>query len=352
MLSKNGFEDYSTKFALSKIESFLMNRLTKYSKFIVVIFFVLNLGATSFSQNKLSPYVNNQGQLNYSSLDNWYSRKLKESVLLSGNTIELYGVGKVDTKADLFDMKLKDPASPWGTTNVYAKMVLDVGNTRVIPEKRENGYCCRLETKIRKDNIAGFKVDVLLAGTLFVGEMIEPVHGMKDPIKNVNQGIPFTGMPKAVKFDYKYNVGKTRVQATTNISTVAGSDKAEFAIILQKRWEDAAGNVFATRIGGARQFYTGAQTKWIIGATYPLAYGDFTHLPQYDPKTMGLIPSVAEVYVKNTKGKMVPLVETGWGKTGEVPTHMILYFTSSYQGVEYMGSTESVFWVDNIELVY
>jgi len=267
MLSKNGFEDYSIKFALSKIESFLMNRHTKYSKFMVVIFFVLNLGTTAFSQNKLSPYVNNQGQLNYSSLDNWYSRKLKESVLLSGNTIDLFGVGKVDAKADLCDMKLKDPASPWGTTNVYAKMVLDVGNTRVIPEKRENGYCCRLETKIRKDNIAGFKVDVLLSGTLFVGEMIEPVHGMKDPIKNVSQGIPFTGMPKAVKFDYKYNVGKTRVQATTNISPVSGADKAEFAIILQKRWEDANGNVFATRIGGARQFYTGAQQQWVNGAT-------------------------------------------------------------------------------------
>jgi hypothetical protein len=335
-----------------KIEAVLMNRHTKYSKLIVVTFFVLNMAISAFAQNKPSSFVNNSGQLNYSSLDNWYSRKLKESVLLSGNTIELYGVGKVDAKADLFDLKLKDPVSPWGTTNVFAKMVLDVGNTRVIPEKRGNGYCARLETKIRKDNIAGFKVDVLLSGTLFVGEMIEPVHGMKDPIKNVSQGIPFTGMPKAVKFDYKYNVGKTRVQATTNITPVDGPDKAEFALILQKRWEDKDGNVFATRIGGARQFYTGTQAQWVTGATYPVTYGDVTHLPIYDPKTMGLIPSVGEVYVKNSLGKMVPLVETGWGKPGDAPTHMILYFTSSYQGVEYIGSTESVFWVDNIELVY
>ncbi len=329
-----------------------MKNSWKFLSIIIICFFALSIGKTAFSQSKLSPYVNNQGQLNYSSLDNWYYRKLKESVLLSGNTIELYGVGKVDAKADLFDINLKDPASPWGTTNVYAKMVLDVGNTRVIPEKRDNGYCCRLETKIRKDNIAGFKVDVLLSGTLFVGELIEPVHGIKDPIKNVSQGISYTGMPKAIKFDYKYNVGLTRVKATTSVSTVAGADKAEFCIILQKRWEDGDGNVFATRIGGARQFYTGTQSLWINGATYPVTYGDPTHLPQYDPKTMGLIPSVGEVYVKNSKGKMVPLVETGWGKPGDSPTHMILYFTSSYQGVEYMGSTESVFWVDNIELVY
>jgi hypothetical protein len=231
-------------------------------------------------------------------------------------------------------------------------MVLDVGNTRVIPEKRGNGYCARLETKIRKDNIAGFKVNVLLSGTLFVGEMIEPVHGMKDPIKNVSQGIPFAGIPKAVKFDYKYKVGENRVQATNDVLTIAGGDKAEFCIILQKRWEDENGNIFATRIGGARQFYTGTQSQWVNGATYPVTYGDVTHLPQYDAKTMGLIPSVGEVYVKNTKGKIVPLVETGWGKSGEAPTHMILYFTSSYEGVKYAGSTESVIWVDNIELVY
>ena len=67
---------------------------------------------------------------------------------------------------------------------------------------------------------------------------------------------------------------------------------------------------------------------------------------------MGLIPSVGKVYVKNSKGKMVQMTETGWGNPEDMPTHMILYFTSSYQGIEYIGSTESVFWVDNIEFVY
>jgi hypothetical protein len=49
---------------------------------------------------------------------------------------------------------------------------------------------------------------------------------------------------------------------------------------------------------------------------------------------------------------MVPLVETGWGKPDDTPTHAILYFTSSYEGVYFTGSTETVFWVDNIEFVY
>ncbi|MCA1761258.1 MAG: PCMD domain-containing protein, partial [Bacteroidales bacterium] len=214
------------------------------------------------------------------------------------------------------------------------------------------GYCCRLETAIRKDNIVGMKVEVLIAGTLFVGEMIEPIKGLKDPLKNVSQGIPFNKKPKAVKFDYKYNVGKTRVNAVYNVKPVDGTDKAEFALIIQKRWEDKDGNVFATRIGGIRQFFTGSVNQWVNGSVFPVTYGDITNLPEYDAKTMGLIPEVSEVYVKNSQNKMVPLIETGWGNSEDIPTHLILYFTSSYQGVEYTGSTESVFWVDNIELIY
>ncbi|HNX54945.1 MAG TPA: PCMD domain-containing protein [Prolixibacteraceae bacterium] len=326
--------------------------LRKKIKFVAILGHLLFLELSSFSQNIASIYTDSQGQLNYSSLDLWYARKVKESFMLSGKIVDLYGLGVVNPNSDFFDTKLKDTKSPWGTTNIYSKMVLDVANTRVIPEKRGNGYCARLETGIRKDNIAGLKVEVLIAGTLFVGEMIEPVRGLKDPLKNVSQGIPFNRKPKAVKFDYKYRVGNKRVKATYGVDAVDGPDKAEFCLILQKRWEDKDGNVLATRIGGARQFFTGSVDQWINSASFPVFYGDITRLPEYDVKTMGLIPSVGEVYVKNSRGKMVPLVETGWGKPEDTPTHLIFYFTSSYQGIQYQGSPESVFWVDNIEFVY
>ena len=325
---------------------------SKYTKIVILFFYISNLGTNVFSQNKASSFVNNFGQLNYSSLDYWYSRKVKESALLSGKTIELYGVGKVDPNSDFYDTTIKDEKSPWCTTNIYAKMVLDIGNTRVFPEKRGNGYCCRLETGIRKDNILGLKVEVLIAGTLFVGEMIEPVKGVKEPLKNVNQGVPFNKKPKAVKFDYKYNIGEKRINAVYNVKPVDGPDRAEFCVILQKRWEDKDGNVLATRIGGARKFFTGTVNQWVNSSVFPVTYGDVTHLPEYDEKTMGLIPEVSQVYVKNSQNKMVSLVETGWGKPDDIPTHIILYFTSSYRGVDYTGSTETVFWVDNIELVY
>lgn len=329
-----------------------MKALIGNLKIIVVFVWLLLSSISLFSQPKPVNYTNSAGQLNYSSLDFWFSRKVKESVILSGKPVELFGIGKVSPTADSFDLSLKDQNSPWGVTNIYTKMVVDIGNSRVFPEKRGEGYCARLESRIRKDNIAGLDVEVMIAGTLFLGELIEPVKGMKDPLKNVSQGIPFTRLPKAVRFDYKYNVGTKRVKATTNVEPVPGPDQAEFCVILQKRREDSTGNVFATRIGGARQFFTGTQKSWINQAEFPVTYGDITGLPEYNPKTMGLIPSVGEVYVKNSKGKMVPLKETGWGKPGDLPTHMIMYFTSSFEGVKYFGSPESVFWVDNIELVY
>jgi len=361
--------DYSTKFAPSiyhfdcssvenqlrrenKIPLYLMKVVSKYLKITGILLIVSSFGINAFSQSQVNAFVDHSGQLNYSSLDFWFSRKLKESSLLSGNTISLYGVGKVDPTSDIYDLNLKDGKSPWSTSNIYTKMVLDIGNTRVFPEKRMNGSCCRLETAIRKDNIVGLKVEVLIAGTLFLGEMIEPVKGLKDPLKNVNQGIPFSKKPRAIKFDYKYKVGNKRVKAVYSVEPAEGPDEAEFCLILEKRWEDKNGNVFATRIGGARQFFTGSVDQWINGATFPVSYGNITTLPEYDAKTMGLIPGSGVVFVKNSRNEMVPLVETGWGKPEDIPTHLILYFTSSYQGVQYIGSTESVFWVDNIELIY
>ena len=67
---------------------------------------------------------------------------------------------------------------------------------------------------------------------------------------------------------------------------------------------------------------------------------------------MGLIPEVADVYVFNSKNNLVPLTEINWGKSDDTPTHMIMYFTSSYEGVQYIGSPESVLWIDNIEFIY
>jgi hypothetical protein len=231
-------------------------------------------------------------------------------------------------------------------------MGVEIGNPCVFPEKRGDGFCCRMETNIRKIDILCLNLEVLVSGALFLGDMESPVTNVKNPVRKLNHGIPFTLKPKAIQFDYKYKPGEKRINALYKTTEVEGQDKAELCLILQKRWEDKKGNVFAKRIGGTRQFFTGTNGKWEVEKTLPICYGDITNESFYDPKTMGLIPEVHDLYVKNSKNKMVPVVETDWASTDEKPTHLILYFTSSYEGIDFTGSPNSTLWIDNITFVY
>ena len=56
-------------------------------------------------------------------------------------------------------------------------------------------------------------------------------------------------------------------------------------------------------------------------------------------------------YCKNTKGNIVPIRETEWGDANDVPTHMIIFISSSCGGA-YVGTVGNSLWVDNISLVY
>ena len=41
---------------------------------------------------------------------------------------------------------------------------------------------------------------------------------------------------------------------------------------------------------------------------------------------------VEERYALNSQGKSVPIQEVGWAAEGELPTHIVLQFTSSHGG--------------------
>ena len=68
----------------------------------------------------------------------------------------------------------------------------------------------------------------------------------------------------------------------------------------------------------------------------------------YDAELMGLRNGD---YARNSKGKSVSVVETGWAKADECPTHMALQFASSHGGA-YIGTPGNTLWVDNVKLVY
>lgn len=244
--------------------------------------------------------------------------------------------------------------SPWATSNVMAKVAgITKTNTSVFPEKRGDGYCARLDTRMESVKVLGLvNITVLAAGSIFTGSVHEPIKGTKNPQKMLQTGIPFTKKPVALQFDYKVKMSgrENRIRATgfSKITDVAGKDYPAAILFLQKRWEDADGNVYAKRIGTLVTYYYHS-TDWKNNATYEIMYGDITSRPEYKPHMMRL--QVTENYTVNSKGESVPIHEVGWGDENDEPTHLYIQFTASHGGA-YIGSPGNSLWVDNVKLVY
>ena len=119
--------------------------------------------------------------------------------------------------------------------------------------------------------------------------------------------------------------------------------------LLQKRWEDAKGNIYAKRVGTLIHRFN-KTTDWVNNAQFEIQYGDITKQPGYK-SYMGLITGDDTKYCLNSKGKMVPVKEVGWADANETPTHMVLQFDSSYGGA-YVGAVGTTLWVDNVRVVY
>ena len=289
----------------------------------------------------------------YGDMDNWIVREIHESGIIGGNTKWLYELGPSDTIVGNTAFRNMG-GSPWATSNVMAKVAGVVKtNTSVFPEKRGDGMCARMETRYESVKVFGLvDIEVIAAGSVFLGTVHEPIKGTKNPQAMLQSGVPFSKKPKALRFDYKVKAApeKNRVRSTgfSRKSTVAGQDSLAVILLLQKRWEDEEGNVYSKRVGTMVQRYTESTPDWVNDATYPILYGNITSKPEYKPY---MRIQVEERYTLNSKGKSVPIQEVGWAEPGEAPTHMVLQFTSSNGGA-YIGSPGNTFWIDNVELIY
>ena len=289
----------------------------------------------------------------YGDMDNWIVREIHESGIIGGNTKWLYELGPSDTIVGNTAFRNMG-GSPWATSNVMAKVAGVVKTkTSVFPEKRGDGMCARMETRYESVKVFGLvDIEVIAAGSVFLGTVHEPIKGTKNPQAMLQSGVPFSKKPKALRFDYKVKAApeKNRVRSTgfSRKSTVAGQDSLAVILLLQKRWEDAEGNVYSKRVGTMVQRYTESTPDWVNDATYPILYGNITSKPEYKPY---MRIQVEERYTLNSKGKSVPIQEVGWAEPGEAPTHMVLQFTSSHGGA-YIGSPGNTFWIDNVELIY
>ena len=289
----------------------------------------------------------------FGDMNNWVTRKIHESGIIGGATKSVYAVGPTQTieKNEAYENL---GGSPWATSNVFAKVAgISKTNVSVFPEKRGDGYCARLETRYESVKVFGLvDIEVIAAGSLFTGSVHEPISGTKNPMRMLNMGIPFTEKPKALRFDYKIKMsGESDRVCSTGFSKktkVKGTDYPVVVLLLQKRWEDGKGNIYAIRVGTMVLRYD-KSTDWVNGATYPIHYGNITKEPFYVEEWMKIQDQ--ERYSTNSNGKSVPVKEMGWGTANDMPTHMVLQFASSHGGA-YIGSPGNAMWVDNVALVY
>lgn len=288
----------------------------------------------------------------FGDMDNWMVRVVDESFVIGGNTKYLYEITQGDTLRN--NTPYINSISPWATSTVMAKVSgVYKASITIFPEKRDNGYCALLETRMEKVKVLGLiNISVLATGTIFLGDVIEPVRDTKNPQSKLNSGITFTKRPKALEFDYKVKPGGMQIKATgfSRIVNIPEQNNAEACLLLQYRWEDAQGNVFAKRIGTAYERYDKEITEWQNAHRIPVHYGDITRETFYKPY-MGLVTGEDTQYCINSKGVSVPIQEIGWADPGTQPTHLVLRFSSGHGGA-YIGAPDAKFWIDNVKLIY
>ena len=292
--------------------------------------------------------------IKYGNFDSWITRSIKESVLVGGNTQTLYEIGPKGT-FDGAQAYTNQGGSPWGTSNVYAKVYGVVKtNVSVYPDTHRDGQCAKLCTHIVNCKAIGVvNISVLASGSIFLGTLTEPITSSNDPMSKMNAGIPFTKKPKALKFDYKYYFpGGDRIRETgfSRRQTVSGRDMGQCLLLLQKRWEDANGNIHALRVGTMQHYFNQNTSNWKEDQVFTIHYGDISS-ESFFKKEMNLMSGNNAFHAINSKGVNVPIQEEGWAGPDETPTHIVLKFDSSSGGA-YVGTVGSTLWLDNVKLVY
>lgn len=311
---------------------------------------ISSLAVTScFAQNKVEPFK-------YGDFNSWITRQIPESFVIGGHTKTLYEIGPTKTIEGAKAYKNLG-GSPWGTSNVYAKvMSVSKGSCAVVPDTRSgSNKCVKLTTIMERCKAIGLiNIDVLVAGTIFLGEMLEPVTSTSDPYSKMNMGVPFTKRPQAIRFDYKVSMPKNPTRTYSSgfgkKKTLQGRESAEVMVMLQRRWEDADGNIYAKRVGTGRERFSNTTSGWINNHDLKIKYGDITKEAGYK-SYMGLIPEAKSYYARNSKGKMVPVKEVGWDSEDATPTH-IIFMASAASGEAYTGTVGLTFWIDNVSAVY
>lgn len=294
--------------------------------------------------------------IKYGDFNNWVTRNIKESRIIGGEVHQVYAIAPECT-IDGDDPYVNKGGSPWATSNVMAKVCgITKTSNAVFPDKRSaNDRCAKLTTHLEHCKALGIiNIDVVVAGTMFLGQMFEPISSTSDPYSKMEMGVPFNRRPTALEFDYKLFIpadgSRLYSSGFGSKKTLPGSDKAEVFIYLQRRWEDSDGNIYAKRVGTGRELLSKSTKDWVNGHTLDVHYGDISK-EDYFEAYMDLLAADKSYCARNSKGNIVPVKEVGWDTADATPTHMMIMFSAG-SGEPYVGTIGTDFWVDNVALLY
>ncbi len=288
--------------------------------------------------------------IHFGDFSQWVTRDITESKVIGGNQKTIYEIAPTD---HIVGNKpyVNAGGSPWATSNVYAKVTGVVkGSNTVSPHDRNGDKCAKMVAKMEEVKVLGLiNMDVMVAGSIFLGRVFEPISSTKNPYSKMEMGVPYTKRPKALVYDFQVDMPEndTRTKSTgfSSKKTLPGRDNAEVYVLLQKRWEDSNGKLYAQRVGTGRERYA-KSIPWTKGHELPIHYGDITREPFYKP-WMGLLSGERAYHARNSKGKIVPVEEVGWAPADAVPTH-VLVMASSTCGEAFIGTEGLTLYIDNV----
>lgn len=310
----------------------------------LLLYMVAGLSVMPLSALRLEP-------IKFGDFSHWVSRDVAESKLLGGARKTIYEIAPSRHIPGENKVYANEGGSPWATSNVYAKVAGVVKASGTVTPATVNGSkVARMEARMEHVKVLGLiNMDVMVAGTIFLGRIFEPITSPKGPFSKMEMGIPYTKRPKALVYDFKVDMpaANTRVKSTgfSSKKTLPGRDNAEVYVLLQKRWEDKNGKIYAQRVGTGRERYS-RSIPWTRGHVLDIHYGDITGKSFYKP-WMGLLNGSKAYYARNSKGKLVPVEETGWAPADAVPTH-VLVMASSSCGEPYVGTEGLTLYIDNV----
>ncbi|MBQ8308143.1 MAG: PCMD domain-containing protein, partial [Alistipes sp.] len=200
----------------------------------------------------------------------------------------------------------------------------------------EGDYCARLQSQYA--NLAG--IGKFAAGNLYVGKYVKNAgtNGI------VAFGHPFTLRPTALRFWLKYNCGTVdRIEKLpTGESLQAGDPDIGVIYVALGTWSKEEYGY--TEEKGTPTLYGTDTSPVIIDTRNEATF--------FDPHGKDVVGYGEMLLRSNVDGWTQITLPIDYVATDIKPTHIVITFSASRYGDYFTGSTQSVMWLDDIELLY